>query len=46
LRRSFVLKPLALLAPALVHPVTGARMSAAWADARARHGAEPVEIEI
>jgi 2-amino-4-hydroxy-6-hydroxymethyldihydropteridine diphosphokinase len=46
LRRPFVLKPLALLAPALVHPVTGARMSEAWSDARARQGAEPVAIEI
>jgi 2-amino-4-hydroxy-6-hydroxymethyldihydropteridine diphosphokinase len=46
LRRPFVLQPLALLAPALLHPVTGVRMGAAWAAARARHGAEPLEVEI
>jgi 2-amino-4-hydroxy-6-hydroxymethyldihydropteridine diphosphokinase len=46
LRRPFVLQPLALLAPALPHPVTGVRMGAAWAAARASHGAQPVAVEI
>lgn len=47
LRYSFVLRPLAELAPELVHPQTGRSMAEHWREARAdAQPLEPVSIEL
>lgn len=47
LEYAFVLRPLSVLAPDLVHPVTGRPMSAHWASFSAEPGAlTPVDIEL
>ena len=45
LEHSFVLRPLAELAPDLVHPVTGSTMHDHWQEFdRARHPLQPVDV--
>jgi 2-amino-4-hydroxy-6-hydroxymethyldihydropteridine diphosphokinase len=44
LRHAFVLKPIADIAPQLVHPVSGQTMAALWAAFPAER--EPLEVEV